>query len=185
MKAVLCAECLPQAITELILEKLGACKTVKDAEKIKAKDLQDILGKNTKRSVTLDMALFGRMVTSDAFADVDAAMQVAHAISTNRVYMESDYFTAGDDLNGGCETETGGAMIGDIDYNSSCYYIYASLDTDKLRENLRYNDDKDDIMKKIVPALIETMAMTNPSGKQNSFAGHSLPSAVLVECEVP
>ena len=172
-----------QAITDLILEKLENCKTVKDVEKIKAKDLQDILGKNTKRSVTLDMALFGRMVTSDAFADVEAAMQVAHAISTNRVYMESDYFTAVDDLIDGSETETGSAMIGDIDYNSSCYYMYASLDTDKLRENLQYNDDAEEIMKKIVPVLVETMAMTNPSGKQNSFAGHSLPSAVLVECK--
>lgn len=44
------------------------------------------------------MALFGRMVTSDAFADVEASMQVAHAVSTNKVYMESDYFTAVDDL---------------------------------------------------------------------------------------
>lgn len=72
--------------------------------------------------ITLDMALFGRMVTSDALADVEASMQVAHAFSTNRVYMESDYFTAVDDLINGSETEKGSAMIGDIDYNSSCYY---------------------------------------------------------------
>ena len=44
------------------------------------------------------MALFGRMVTSNAFRDVEAAMQVAHAISTNKMNMESDYFTAMDDL---------------------------------------------------------------------------------------
>lgn len=172
-----------QAITELILKKLESCKTVKEVEKIKAKELQEIMGKNTKRSVTLDMALFGRMVTSDAFADVEASMQVAHAISTNKVFMESDYFTAVDDLISGSETETGSAMIGDIDYNSSCYYIYASLDTDKLRENLRYCEDADEIMQKIVPVMLETITRTNPSGKQNSFAGHSLPSAILVECK--
>ncbi|MGN1410360.1 MAG: type I-E CRISPR-associated protein Cas7/Cse4/CasC [Eubacteriales bacterium] len=170
-------------ITALLLEKLKTCKNVKDVEKIKAKELQDIMKKSVNRAVTLDMALFGRMVTSDAFADVEASMQVAHAISTNRVYMESDYFTAVDDLINGSETETGSAMIGDIDYNSSCYYIYASLDTDKLRDNLKYCDNADEVMKTAIPALLETMVYTNPSGKQNSFAGHSLPSAILVECK--
>ena len=34
------------------------------------------------------------MITSDAFLDVQAAMQVAHAISTNKVDREFDYFTA-------------------------------------------------------------------------------------------
>lgn len=170
-------------ITELLLEKLNDCKNVKDVEKIKAKDLQDIMKKSVNRAITLDMALFGRMVTSDAFADVEASMQVAHAISTNRVYMESDYFTAVDDLIAGSDTETGSAMIGDIDYNSSCYYLYSSIDTDKLRENLKYCENVDDVMKKAIPALIETMVYTNPSGKQNSFAGHSLPSAILIECK--
>lgn len=170
-------------ITELLLEKLKDCKNVKDVEKIKAKELQDIMKKSVNRAITLDMALFGRMVTSDAFADVEASMQVAHAISTNRVYMESDYFTAVDDLIAGSDSESGSAMIGDIDYNSSCYYIYASIDTDKLRDNLKYCDNADEVMKTAIPALIETMVYTNPSGKQNSFAGHSLPSAILIECK--
>ena len=52
-----------------------------------------------------------------------------------------------------------------------------------LWKNLEYSETREEIMKKIVPVLVETMAMTNPSGKQNSFAGHSLPSAVLVECK--
>ncbi len=56
------------------------------------------MGDVTTRPITLDMALFGRMVTSDAFADVDAAMQVAHAISTHAVSQESDFYTAVDDL---------------------------------------------------------------------------------------
>lgn len=170
-------------ITELLLEKLKDCKNVKDVEKIKAKDLQDIMKKSVNRAITLDMALFGRMVTSDAFADVEASMQVAHAISTNRVYMESDYFTAVDDLIAGSDTETGCAKIDETDYNSSCYYLYSSIDTDKLRENLKYCDNVDDVMKKAIPTLIETMVYTNPSGKQNSFAGHSLPSAILIECK--
>ena len=45
------------------------------------------------------------MVTSPYLADVDAAMQVSHAISTHAVNRESDYFTAVDDLIGqSCDT---------------------------------------------------------------------------------
>jgi CRISPR system Cascade subunit CasC len=134
------------------------------------------------RPISLDIALFGRMVTSNAFADVEASMQVAHAISTHRVVMETDFFTAMDDLIDGTQ-EMGAGMTGDIDYNSSCYYIYASLDTNKLAENLKYSENAAELVRKSVPALLRTMAFTNPSGKQNTFAGHSLPSAVLVECK--
>ena len=111
-------------------------------------------------------------------------MQVAHAISTNKLNMESDYFTAMDDLlSGDTMEESGSGMIGETDYNSSCYYIYASLDTDILCENLKYTPDGEELIRKAIPALIRTMALTNPSGKQNSFAGNVLPSAILVECK--
>ena len=111
-------------------------------------------------------------------------MQVAHAISTNKVALESDFFTAMDDLlSGETEDEKGSAMMGDIDYNSSCYYLYASLDADALRENLKEADDPDLLVRKALPALLRVMALSNPSGKQNSFAGHVLPSAMLIECK--
>ena len=71
--------------------------------------------------ISADIALFGRMVTSDYFLNVDASMQVAHAISTHMVNRESDYYTAMDDLLKNNE-ETGAGMIGDTDYNSCCYY---------------------------------------------------------------
>ena len=171
-----------EAAAVAVKEKLEACKTVKDVEKLKAKDLQEAVAGAEIRPITLDIALFGRMVTCDAFRDVEAAMQVAHAISTNKVCVESDYFTAMDDLlSGATEDEKGAAMIGDADYNASCYYLYASLDTDALRENLKYSEDAEQIVAKALPALLRAMAFTDPSGKQNSFAGHVLPSAVLVE----
>ena len=111
-------------------------------------------------------------------------MQVAHGITTHKVALESDYFTAMDDLlSGDTMEESGSGMIGDIDYSAACYYIYASLDTDKLRDNLEYADDPDLLVRKALPALLRAMALTNPSGKQNSFAGHILPSAILVECK--
>ena len=153
-------------------------------KKVTAKELQAAVKDAHLRPITLDIALFGRMVTSDAFRDVEAAMQVAHAVSTNRVIMESDYYTAMDDLlGGGSLDEKGAAMIGDIDYNSACYYLYASIDSDALRENLQYSDDPGELVRQAIPALLQTMALSNPSGKQNSFAGHVLPSAILVECK--
>ena len=173
-----------EAVATIMKGFLDNCATRKDVDKLKSKDLQDAIKGADMRPVTVDIALFGRMVTSDAFRDVEAAMQVAHAISTNKILMESDYFTAMDDmLSGDSMDEMGAGMIGDIDYNSSCYYIYASLDTDILKENLRYSPDADRVVRKTIPALLKAMAFTNPSGKQNSFAGHVLPSAVMVECK--
>lgn len=173
-----------QAAADAVKGILDRCKSEKDVKALKGKELQAAVDGAKDRGVTLDIALFGRMVTSDAFRDVEASMQVAHAISTNKVAVESDYFTAMDDLlRGDTADESGAAMIGDIDYNSSCYYIYASLDTDSLKENLKDAENADEIIAKAVPALLKTMAFTNPSGKQNSFAGHVLPGAVLVECK--
>lgn len=172
------------AVAETVKELLDGCKTVKDVQKLKGKDIQAAVTGAAVRPVTLDIALFGRMVTSDAFRDVEASMQVAHAISTNKVAVESDYFTAMDDmLSGDSMDELGAAMIGDVDFNSSCYYVYASIDTDALAENLKFADDAAEIVRKAIPALLRAMAFTDPSGKQNSFAGHVLPSVVMVECK--
>lgn len=172
------------AVAETVKEMLDKCKTVKDVQKLKGKDIQAAINGADMRPVTLDIALFGRMVTSDAFRDVEASMQVAHAISTNKVSVESDFFTAMDDmLAGDSLDEAGAAMLGDLDFNASCYYVYASVDTDALKDNLRFSNDPDEIVRKAIPALIRAMAFTDPSGKQNTFAGHVLPSVVMVECK--
>ena len=172
------------AVAETVKVFLDKCKTVKDVQKLKAKEIQAAVPGGDVRPVTLDIALFGRMVTSDAFRDVEASMQVAHAISTNKVSVESDYFTAMDDmLSGESMDELGAAMIGDVDFNASCYYVYASIDTDALAKNLEYAEEPEEIVRKAIPALLRAMAFTDPSGKQNSFAGHVMPSVVMVECK--
>ena len=172
------------AVAETVKALLENCKTVKDVQKLKARDIQAAVTGADVRPVTLAIALFGRMVTSDAFRDVEASMQVAHAISTNKVSVESDYFTAMDDmLSGSSMDELGAAMIGDVDFTASCYYVYASIDTDALAENLKYAENTEEIVRKANPALLRAMAFTDPSGKQNSFAGHVMPSVVMVECK--
>lgn len=173
-----------QAVVDIAAEALKECKNAKEAAKLKASELQKAVKNANLRPISVDIALFGRMVTSDAFADVEASMQVAHAISTHKVSLESDYFTAMDDLLKGEDLDSSGAaMIGDVDYNASCYYIYASVDSDALLKNLEKTPDARQLVETVIPAILRTMTFTNPTGKQNSFAGHTLPSAILVECK--
>jgi len=130
------------------------------------------LGNLVPRSV--DIAMFGRMTTSAAFENVDASVQVAHALSTNALSQEFDYFTAVDDLAG----DTGAGMIGDVEFNSSTYYKYFNIHWEQLVKNL--GGDKV-IARQAVAAFIEAAATAQPSGKQNTFAAYNLPDLVLVE----
>lgn len=174
----------PQDVTvvaDIMIELYEECgKSVKDFSKLKAKDIASSFKDIKTRPITIDIAMFGRMVTSNAFRDVEAAVQVAHAISTHAVNQESDYYTAADDLLEDTE-ETGAGMIGDIDFNACCFYQYVSIDTDQLKENLKDSPDAQKYLETLLPAFIKVMAYANPSGKQNSFAGHTLPSLMCVE----
>jgi CRISPR system Cascade subunit CasC len=114
------------------------------------------------------------MTTSKAFENVHASVQVAHALSTNTISQEFDYFTAVDDISG----ETGASMIGDVEYNSSTYYKYVNIHWEKLLENLG-NDGE--VARRAVLALVEAAALSQPSGKQNSFAAQNLPDVILLE----
>jgi CRISPR system Cascade subunit CasC len=140
--------------------------------KMKIKDITKTLGASLPRSV--DVAMFGRMTTSYAFENVQAAVQVAHALSVNALEQEFDYFTAVDDISG----ESGAGMIGDVEYNSSTYYKYLNIHWEGLCKNLG-NDTK--VARRAVLALLEAAATAQPSGKQNTFAAHNLPDLVLVE----
>lgn len=168
------------AITNELLHLLKDVDSEKEAKAIKVSQLQEAL-KGVTRKASVDMALFGRMITDVAFKNVEASLQVAHAISTHSVNMESDFFTAVDDLQRKYGDDSGSAMMGDVDYNSCCYYFYASLDTDQLLTNLNGIDNEDEVIKTLLPRLLSAMILTNPSGKQNTFAGHALPGVVCVE----
>lgn len=170
-----------EKLTQAVMQAIAEDGDIKKFSKRKASDFKKLVDGAAMRPITADIALFGRMVTTDCFRNVDASIQVAHAISTHMVSRESDYFTAVDDLLN--DEEVGAGMMGDVDYNSCCYYEYAALDMDQLRENLKYSDNYEDLVEKLVPVLLRTMAYTNPTGKQNTFAGQVLPSLMMVECK--
>jgi CRISPR system Cascade subunit CasC len=136
------------------------------------KTLQTVVGEERIETggYAADIALFGRMVADKNVKNmnVDAACQVAHAISTHKVEMEMDYFTAVDDLLP--EEESGSDMIGVVEFNSSCFYRYSLVDLAKLRENLGFNDD---LLKGAVRGYLEASIKAIPTGKQNSMAAQN------------
>jgi CRISPR system Cascade subunit CasC len=132
-----------------------------------------------------DLALFGRMLADLPDKNVDAACQVAHAISTNKIHsMEMDYYTAVDDIN---NDNPGADMIGTVEFNSACFYRYASLDVAELCGG--YRDAKKtrafglqgdtELAKITVDAFLRAFIHAIPTGKQNSFAAHNAPSLVF------
>jgi CRISPR system Cascade subunit CasC len=120
-----------------------------------------------------DVALFGRMMASLPTVNVDAAVQMAHAISVNTLQQEFDFFTAVDDL--GKDEETGADHIGETGYNSSTYYRFTTLDTKQLQQNLGTDDQSANIAKAFAEAFVQAI----PTGQQNRFAAHSLPAVVM------
>jgi CRISPR system Cascade subunit CasC len=173
-----------------ILKKLAEGKSAVDVAKIKPSEIEKKMKSNPHLNITPDIALFGRMVTSDMFRDIEASIQVAHAISTHKLEHEFDYFTAVDDLSDKFEgmSEQGSAMIGEIEFTSACYYKYYVIDSDGFIANMTHGkaDPKEkENAKKIfidlIAGFIRAAIYANPSGKQNTFAAHQLPDAVLIE----
>ncbi len=139
---------------------------------------------------SVDIALFGRMAADAADINVDAAAQVAHALSVHRVENESDYYTAVDDQNDAddrdaeAETQTGAGMIGTVDFNSATLYRYAALNVRQLTENLgaglRDDEPPHTPTRRAVEAFTRGFIASLPTGKINTFGHHTLPDAVVV-----
>ncbi|MCL2466103.1 MAG: type I-E CRISPR-associated protein Cas7/Cse4/CasC [Micrococcales bacterium] len=124
----------------------------------------------------IEVALFGRMVADDVAYNVDASVQVAHAISTHAVETEYDYFTAVDDAKPDDE-DAGAGMIGWLEFNSSTLYRYATINLDQLAENLGDVETTG----RAVEAFLRSFVVSMPTGKQNTFANSTLPEAALVQ----
>lgn len=130
-----------------------------------------------KNRNSVDVALFGRMVADVTDLNVDAAVQVAHALGVHAVETEFDYYTAVDDhKQDDADEDAGAGMIGTVEFNSSTLYRYATLDLDALRKNL----GDDEATRRALTAFLRAFTLSMPTGKQNTFANRTLPDAVLV-----
>jgi CRISPR system Cascade subunit CasC len=123
------------------------------------------------------VALFGRMVADSPETGVDAACQVAHAISTHRLSENQfDFFTAVDDVAADAG-ERGTGMIGAIEFSSATLYRYACVDMRSLVINL---DGEADRALDAAVAFAKAFALSMPSGRRTTFANNTRPDFVLL-----
>lgn len=123
-----------------------------------------------------DISLFGRMLADLPEKNIDGTCQVSHSISTHKVSMETDFYTAIDDLK---PDDTAGAdMMGNVDFNSACHYRYADIDFGALLKNLQGDSE---LAEKALRAFLEGAIRALPTGKQNTFAAHNPPSYIQVK----
>ena len=124
----------------------------------------------------IEVALFGRMVADSKDLNVDSAVQVAHALSTHAVEIESDYFTAVDDYKLD-EDDAGAGMIGTVEFTSETLYRFAAVAVSTLKDNL----GDVDLTAQAASAFVRGFIMSMPTGKQNTFANNTIPDAVVVQ----
>ena len=130
-----------------------------------------------KEAHAVDIALFGRMVADDTDLNVDAACQVAHAISTHAAENEYDFFTAVDDEKSRSEEEDAGAgMMGTVEFSSATMYRYATVNLDMLVKNLGDGE----AALRALEVFIKGFCLSMPTGKQNTFANRTVPETVVV-----
>ncbi len=142
------------------------------------KEPKDLASEVLRRTDTAtDVAMFGRMLADNPDFNREAAVQVAHAITTHKVEVEDDFYTAVDDLKRPSE-DAGAGFIGELGFGSGVFYIYACIDRDLLEKNL--GGDKK-LAATAITGLLEGLAISSPTGKQASFASRSRASYVRIE----
>jgi CRISPR system Cascade subunit CasC len=132
-----------------------------------------------KHDTAIDMAMFGRMLADSPDYNVDAAIQVAHALTTHKVIIEDDYYVAVDDLKKEIGVDDSGtAFIGVQEFASGLFYLYICIDTNLLARNL---SGEKSLAADALEALVRSAATVAPKGKQTSFASRARASFVLAE----
>lgn len=149
-------------------------KAKKEAKAAVPKEAREEILRILDGARAADLALFGRMLADLPEKNIHAASQVAHAISTHKISMEFDFYTAVDDLQ--LREEPGAGMMGTVEFNSACFYRYENVDTAQLMTNL--GDDMD-LAHRTVRAFLLASIAAIPTGKQNSFAAHNPPAFIL------
>jgi CRISPR system Cascade subunit CasC len=125
----------------------------------------------------VDIAMFGRMLADNPDLNRDAAVQVAHAFTVNRVVVEDDYYTAVDDLKKPSE-DVGAGFVGDAGFGAGLYYLYVCVNRHLLVENLAGDRA---LAARGLDAFVRAAAMAVPTGKINSYANHARAKFILAE----
>lgn len=141
-----------------------------DTKKLAAEVLQ-------KADGAVDIAMFGRMLADNPAFNREAAVQVAHAFTTNQVDVEDDYYTAVDDLKT-LDEDAGAGFIGEAGFGAGVFYLYVCVNRVLLLDNLVGDHP---LAAQALAALVRAAVTASPSGKKNSFANHVRAEYVLLE----
>lgn len=152
-------------------------------EELKKRVTDIIVG--DQQTSAADIALFGRFLASLTEANIDGAMSRAHMVTTHSIAVETDFWTAMDDLSrdasGNDEEETAGSgagHLGDRPQTSGVYACSCAVDLDQLQTNLGEDGDFKKVIKVFLPALITA---SRGKGYIHQFHHRSLPGLFLVE----
>ena len=155
------------------------------SECLKSAEERKNLTAMSKSAAGLTAALFGRFVTSDLLARVDAPVHVAHAFTVHGASSEMDYFTVVDDLNR--DDETGAAHANQAELGAGVYYGYVAVDVPLLVSNLtgadaRHWQTQDAATpRQVLSELVHAIASRSPGAKLGSTAPYSRAETVLLE----
>ena len=122
-----------------------------------------------------DIAMFGRMLAASARFNVEAAVQVAHAVTVHKAVAEDDFFTAVADLN---RDDAGAGHMGVSEFGAGLYYLYVCIDRALLAQNL---EDDEALVQKALAALTTAACTVAPTGKQASYASRAYACFALAE----
>ncbi|MFW5421014.1 type I-E CRISPR-associated protein Cas7/Cse4/CasC [Nocardiopsis sp. CNT-189] len=171
---------LPQAaikaLADLAAEHEGAIEAEAAKKKpgskgvLPAEPINEILN---GRSATIN--LFGRMVAELPGTEVDGAVQFAHAFTVQGTSVETDFFTAVDDIPKDDDHGSGHMNVGE--FASGTFYRYANVNLAQLLSNL---DGDTGVMRELVSQFLRAFIDTVPTGKQNTTAAQTVPDLVHV-----
>ena len=130
-----------------------------------------------KPRAAVDIAMFGRMLADTPAFNMEAAVQVAHAITVHKSAVEDDFFSAVDDLNQGLE-DKGAGHIGERGYGAGLFYLYICINRELLQDNLGGDAT---LTQQALDALLHAVTQVSPTGMQNSFASRAHASYLLAE----
>lgn len=143
----------------------------------KSEPTPDELKLLTRPRAAVDIAMFGRMLADTPAFNIEAAVQVAHAITVHKAAVEDDYFSAVDDLNQGLE-DKGAGHIGERGYGAGLFYLYLCINRELLQQNLGGDAE---LTGQALQGLLHAVTQVAPTGMQNSFGSRAHASYLLAE----
>lgn len=128
------------------------------------------------RSRAASIQLFGRMLAELPGAEVDGAVQFAHAFTTHATSVETDFFTAVDDIES-LAGDAGSGHMNAASFSAGTFYRYANLNLTGLLANL---DDDHLTARELTAEFLRAFVSTVPAGKQTSTAAMTVPELVYI-----